>query len=83
MSGTEVDLSPLVDAAGERAFTTGDGLPYIGGHAAYPGVLFALGYGGNGITFSMIASQVLRDAVLGAENDSARLFRFDQPRLAE
>jgi glycine/D-amino acid oxidase-like deaminating enzyme len=34
------------------------GLPYIGPHKAFPGVQFALGYGGNGITFATIASSM-------------------------
>ncbi len=36
---------------------TPDGLPYIGEHSRYPGHLFALGYGGNGMTFGFLAAQ--------------------------
>ncbi|MDO8544688.1 MAG: FAD-dependent oxidoreductase [Opitutaceae bacterium] len=66
--------------AGTFAETT-DGLPCIG--AATPGsrVLFALGYGGNGITFSQIAARLLRDACTGKDNPDAALFAFD--RLAK
>jgi len=39
---------------------------------------FALGYGGNGITFSLLAAEIIRDAMLGQENDNADLFRFDR-----
>ena len=35
---------------------TPDGLPYIGEHSRYPGHLFALGYGGNGMTASFLAA---------------------------
>lgn len=37
-----------------------DSLPCIGAQADAPGALFALGYGGNGIVFSMIAADILR-----------------------
>src|SRR5262249_23827271 len=42
-----------------------DGLPCIGPVAGMPRVLAALGYGGNGIVFSVIASRILRDIILG------------------
>lgn len=57
---------------------TRDGLPFIGPSASLPGCLFALGYGGNGITFSMIAAEILRDLCLGQPNDDARIFRLDR-----
>jgi glycine/D-amino acid oxidase-like deaminating enzyme len=38
---------------------TSDGLPYVGTHRRYPGHLFALGYGGNGMTASFLAAQLL------------------------
>ena len=37
--------------------TTPDGLPYIGTLPEHPQTCFALGYGGNGITFSAIAAR--------------------------
>lgn len=63
--------------------TTPDGLPYIGTHAKFPHALFGLGYGGNGITFSIIAAEVLRDAVLGKPNPDAEIFRFDRAPAAD
>jgi glycine/D-amino acid oxidase-like deaminating enzyme len=53
-----------------------DGLPYIGPHKAFPGAQFALGYGGNGITFATIASTIIPDLISGIKNQDARLFRF-------
>jgi len=44
---------------------TKDGLPFIGEHKDHPNMYFALGYGGNGITFSVIAAQMIRDLYLG------------------
>jgi glycine/D-amino acid oxidase-like deaminating enzyme len=58
--------------------STQDGLPYIGEHRRYPGVTFALGYGGNGITFSVIAAKIIATAFGGNAHPAARLFRFDR-----
>jgi glycine/D-amino acid oxidase-like deaminating enzyme len=55
---------------------TKDGLPYIGAHPRFPHVFFALCYGGNGITFSVIAAEILRDHFSGRTNHDASLFRF-------
>ncbi len=55
---------------------TKDGLAYIGVHPRYPHTRFALGYGGNGITFSLIAAELIRDEFLGQANPDAHIFRF-------
>jgi glycine/D-amino acid oxidase-like deaminating enzyme len=55
-----------------------DGLPYIGPHKDFPGAQFALGYGGNGITFATIASAIIPDLISGTKNSDSRLFRFDR-----
>jgi glycine/D-amino acid oxidase-like deaminating enzyme len=57
---------------------TPDGLPFIGPTAGFPRALFALGYGGNGITAGVIAAGILRDFCLGRPNADARLFRLDR-----
>jgi len=57
---------------------TKDGLAYIGPHGDWPSCFFALGYGGNGITFSMIAAEVIRNALLGKPDDRAELFSFER-----
>jgi glycine/D-amino acid oxidase-like deaminating enzyme len=69
--GTDALAAPLADAyprlrdirpeyAWEGLFaTTPDGLPYIGAHRRYPKHLFALGYGGNGMTFGFLAARIL------------------------
>jgi glycine/D-amino acid oxidase-like deaminating enzyme len=57
---------------------TKDGLPYIGALRDFPRCFFALGYGGNGITFSLIAAEIIRDLFLGRKNKVANLFRFDR-----
>jgi len=58
--------------------STKDGLAYIGRHPSFPRAYFALGFGGNGITFSEIASRILVDLFLGRENQDAKVFRFDR-----
>lgn len=57
---------------------TPDGLPYIGEHPDYPRAYFALGYGGNGITWGMIAANLITDLYLGRKNPDAEIFRFDR-----
>ncbi len=57
---------------------TKDGLAYIGAHRDWPSSYFALGYGGNGITYSLIAAEIIRDSLCGRENDQAELFLFDR-----
>jgi glycine/D-amino acid oxidase-like deaminating enzyme len=57
---------------------TKDGLPYIGQVRQMPRCHFALGFGGNGITYSFIAAEIIRDALLQRPNRNARLFAFDR-----
>jgi glycine/D-amino acid oxidase-like deaminating enzyme len=65
------------DYAWEGLFaTTPDGLPYIGPHRHYPRHLFALGYGGNGMTFGFLAAQIITRMVMGRPQPADDLFRF-------
>ena len=57
---------------------TRDGLPYIGTARQFPHGYFALGYGGNGITFGWIAANLLLDLFLGRPNPDAELFGLDR-----
>jgi glycine/D-amino acid oxidase-like deaminating enzyme len=43
-----------------------------------PRTTFALGFGGNGIVFSQIAGEIIRDAALGIKNPDAHIFSFDR-----
>jgi len=68
-----------IEFAWEGLFaTTPDGLPYIGPHRRYPRHLFALGYGGNGMTFGFLAARLLLDAVRNVPNRDLRLFAFNR-----
>jgi glycine/D-amino acid oxidase-like deaminating enzyme len=57
---------------------TKDGLAYIGATDEVPNVYFILGYGGNGVTYSLVAAEIIRDLVLGRPNPDAALFSFDR-----
>ncbi|MFN2572669.1 MAG: NAD(P)/FAD-dependent oxidoreductase [Gemmatimonadales bacterium] len=57
---------------------THDGLPYIGAMRGCPRAIFALGYGGNGITFGAVAARIVADICQGRPNDDAVLFRLDR-----
>jgi glycine/D-amino acid oxidase-like deaminating enzyme len=57
---------------------TPDGLPYIGPHPEYPRHLFALGYGGNGMTFGFLAGSLLLDWYRGGRAPDHKLFAFER-----
>ena len=59
---------------------TPDTLPYIGPHQRYPGHWFALGYGGNGMTFSLLAARLLLDQWRGRVTRDHELFSFGRFR---
>jgi glycine/D-amino acid oxidase-like deaminating enzyme len=70
-----------IDAAWDGLFaTTPDSLPYIGPHHRYPGHLFALGYGGNGMTFAFLAARLLLEYWQGIASPEQRLFAFGRFR---
>lgn len=58
--------------------STEDGLPYIGMIEQRPNTYFSLGFGGNGITFSVIGAAIIKDAIAGRKNNNAMLFSFDR-----
>lgn len=70
-----------IEYAWEGLFaTTRDGLPFIGPHQRYPRHLFALGYGGNGMTFGYLAAQVLLRWVTGHPTEADHFFSFGRLR---
>ena len=82
------DLYPSLDGvrpdyAWEGLFaTTPDGLPYVGPHRRYPRHLFALGYGGNGMTLGFFAAQALVRFVQGhPAPDDERVQVYQAPAL--
>jgi glycine/D-amino acid oxidase-like deaminating enzyme len=76
-------LPPLQDVAITGAWEglfamTPDGLPYIGPHRRYPRHLFALGYGGNGMSFASLAARILLEQWRGIESPDHQLFAFSR-----
>jgi glycine/D-amino acid oxidase-like deaminating enzyme len=63
------DLTLIPDFSWAGTFgVTKDSLPYIGSHPDYPNSYFVLGFGGNGITFSVMGMQIISDALAGKHN---------------
>ncbi len=58
--------------------STADGLPYIGQWPGRKRMFFALGYGGNGITFSMIGAQMIKNKLKGIKDDREKVFGFER-----
>ena len=56
--------------------STDDGLPYIGTWPGTDRMFYALGYGGNGITFSMIAAQLIKNKLNGIKDEREKVFGF-------
>lgn len=55
---------------------TDDGLPIIDRVPGHDRVFAVMGFGGNGITFSMIAAQIVAAAIRGRPDPDAALFRY-------
>ncbi len=76
-------LFPRIDS--EIAFSyagtfseTKDGLAFIGTSPEWNSALFALGFGGNGITYSIVAARIICDFLNGRFNPDAEIFRFER-----
>lgn len=72
-----IPVKPDFSWAGAFAVTK-DGLPYIGQIPERPHTYFALGFGGNGITFSVIAAEMICDMLKGKNNKDTEIFRFNR-----
>lgn len=80
------ELHPSLEIEAECAWAgvfagTPDGLPYIGQVPGMPQVLGSLAYGGNGITFGVIAADILLALCGGGGHPDAGLFAFDRASL--
>ena len=76
-------LMPAIDPRPEFVWagsfgTTSTGLPLIGAVPRHPRLHAVMGYGGNGITFSRIAAEMVRADLTGAPDADAELFAFDR-----
>lgn len=75
------NLFPRLDVTAEFMWASSfgessTGIPTIGEMPGYPNCWATLGYGGNGITYSRIAAEVLRTSFLGGHDEDADLFAF-------
>ncbi|GGF95632.1 NAD(P)/FAD-dependent oxidoreductase [Paenibacillus abyssi] len=80
------DHFPMFDASIEYAWSatfgeSRDNLPFIGEDPLWPGVYYCLGYGGNGTVYSMLAANLIRDAIRGDKNPIADIVKLDRPSL--
>jgi len=57
---------------------TKDGLAYIGQVPEFPRAFFTLGFGGNGMTYSILAANIIRDALRGKRSPYHDLFSFQR-----
>ena len=74
----ELALTPAFSWAGTFAETE-DGLPFFGPHAHWgPRVHFAMAYGGNGITYSMLGAGLLRALIERRKHALWPLFSFQR-----
>jgi glycine/D-amino acid oxidase-like deaminating enzyme len=76
-------LLPKIDPRAQFAWTASfgqsrTGLPSIGPIPGHPHCYAVLGYGGNGITYSMLASQLISASIGGRRDPNAKLFAFRQ-----
>ena len=72
--------NPVIDFSWSGAFgETDDGLPLIGAVPGMPRILAAYGYGGNGITFSFMASRILAQLCAGQREGWFEAFAIDRP----
>jgi glycine/D-amino acid oxidase-like deaminating enzyme len=74
-------LFPKLDTTAEFSWAasfgeTATGLPIIGEIPRYRNCWAALGYGGNGITYSRIAAEIIRSAFTGERDADADLYGF-------
>ncbi|MGO4739196.1 NAD(P)/FAD-dependent oxidoreductase [Bosea sp. 2KB_26] len=77
-------LRPAANATAEFVWSgafgeTLDGLPLIGQVPGYPAIFAAYGYGGNGITFSFLASRILAKMISGDREDWYDDLAIDRP----
>lgn len=72
------DIEVAFSWAGSFAETP-DGLAYIGGHSRWPRCHFALGFGGNGITYSALAAEYIADSITDRPPAALDLFRLERP----
>jgi glycine/D-amino acid oxidase-like deaminating enzyme len=70
-------IDPRADVRWAGSFgASSNGMPTIGEIPGYPRCYAVMGFGGNGITFSMLAANLLKAAITGRNDPQSRLFGF-------
>jgi glycine/D-amino acid oxidase-like deaminating enzyme len=74
-------LFPRLDSRAALSWTgsfggSSNGMPTIGAIPGFSRCYAVMGYGGNGITFSMLATKLITAAILGKKIPEAKLFSF-------
>lgn len=73
----DMSITPDFSWAGTFGITK-DSMPYIGRHPDHANSFFVLAYGGNGITFSLMAMKMISDSLAGRENRFNHYFKFNR-----
>lgn len=73
----DMSITPDFSWAGTFGITP-DSMPYIGAHPDHHNSFFVLAYGGNGITFSIMAMKMLSDTLAGRKNPFTDYFKFNR-----
>ena len=81
LQGKTKALLPWLDVTADFSWAgtfgeSDNGLPSIGAVPGMPNCYAVLGYGGNGITFSMVAAQIIQTLLRGQRDPDAELFDF-------
>jgi glycine/D-amino acid oxidase-like deaminating enzyme len=81
LQGKTKALLPWLDVTADFAWAgtfgeSDNGLPSIGPVPGMPNCYAVLGYGGNGITFSVVAAQIIQAHLRGERDPDANLFDF-------
>lgn len=71
----EIDMQPAYAWAGTFGETKG-GLAYIDNIPECRHCFFTLGFGGNGITYSVVSAEIIRDAIQGKTHPGTHLCRL-------
>lgn len=77
----QLETTPAFAWAGAFG-STETGLPIIGPLPRMPRIHAIMGYGGNGITFSRIAAELVRNALCGKDDGDADLFAFGRGKVS-
>ncbi|GAA4334102.1 FAD-dependent oxidoreductase [Flaviaesturariibacter amylovorans] len=76
-------IAPGVPVTAEQSWAglfagTADGLPYIGSVPEQPNTYYSLGFGGNGILFSVLGARIIAGLIARGKHPDGALFSFSR-----